>query len=698
MLSYRTTQVMIRRFAQHGLRSQGSSYGLRHCSPTASSLFSKQLQASIKNTTYVKGITLRHFAVPSRDDFFPKHTAVNDDDLDYDDDDYWDNNDDIYSSAVTPASMSQKNAEKESHEVSEEEKKRLAIREELDNRKGRLFTDPYLIHDLDEYMEEGGLALDDLPDWDESVVSALAKKNVKVFEGGVPTLEELSELPLPPSVASHPVYNAQAYVKYYRKQEFKRIYKEVKKISKPRITKILALESDLERQEAIDLLYETIEEEMMEKEGVRLGDKARFSKLVERATMKVLMDTNRSIEEQNAIIEGESKVDGDVDAESKENSNKPETPTASPMESIDMDDAMPIFMDLYSTYESESSPNKEEEKNWFPVSGPARGVPEEWELAAHKTTKRIMLRECMKTVADLIQKAVSMDKGTQICLTGPCGSGKSAALNAIVASARQSGHVVIFFPNGDSMTRMGFYIEPSPVQEGKWDLPIMAQSVNEQLLEAHSSDLKDLSISRKDLEEKGYFTTEQLADVLKEISDETTDIPLIHILEKGRGEEKLATGAYRIAIDILLANPSLKFLFVVDEFNTYHDGGQYFHMNYDPYVKKPIPPPLISLFEPMLVPSPQLKLLTAMTFSRNVPKKKDEELLKAIRANDDVTEIEVPRYSEIEVKTMISHYECVGLGRLRFDRGEVLENEQEVQYIKMVSGGVGRHFLDECIL
>ena len=55
--------------------------------------------------------------------------------------------------------------------------------------------------------------------------------------------------------------------------------------------------------------------------------------------------------------------------------------------------------------------------------------------------------------------------------------------------------------------------------------------------------------------------------------------------------------------------------------------------------------------------------------------------------------IEVPRHSKEEHEAIVAHYECVGLGKLRFDKGKVLNDCHEMIFLHMVSGGVGRHLL-----
>jgi small subunit ribosomal protein S29 len=42
--------------------------------------------------------------------------------------------------------------------------------------------------------------------------------------------------------------------------------------------------------------------------------------------------------------------------------------------------------------------------------------------------------------------------------------------------------------------------------------------------------------------------------------------------------------------------------------------------------------------------------------------------------------------------------EAIGIGRLRFDRGDTVMNKNEMGFLRMISGGVGQKLLDNCII
>ena len=69
-----------------------------------------------------------------------------------------------------------------------------------------------------------------------------------------------------------------------------------------------------------------------------------------------------------------------------------------------------------------------------------------------------------------------------------------------------------------------------------------------------------------------------------------------------------------------------------------------------------------------------------------------------IKTKKNVAALEVPRHSKEEHEAIVAHYECVGLGKLRFDKGKVLNDCHEMIFLHMVSGGIGRHLLNACIM
>jgi hypothetical protein len=59
--------------------------------------------------------------------------------------------------------------------------------------------------------------------------------------------------------------------------------------------------------------------------------------------------------------------------------------------------------------------------------------------------------------------------------------------------------------------------------------------------------------------------------------------------------------------------------------------------------------------------------------------------------------VDVPQYSAIEVDHILANFEIIGIGRLRFDRGETVMDKHEVAFLRMISGGLGQSLLDACV-
>ena len=63
-----------------------------------------------------------------------------------------------------------------------------------------------------------------------------------------------------------------------------------------------------------------------------------------------------------------------------------------------------------------------------------------------------------------------VDGGCRVYVRGARGTEKSAALATIVASARLSGHILLYLPDGDRLRKNGLYIVPNERREGVYDL------------------------------------------------------------------------------------------------------------------------------------------------------------------------------------------------------------------------------------
>ena len=92
-------------------------------------------------------------------------------------------------------------------------------------------------------------------------------------------------------------------------------------------------------------------------------------------------------------------------------------------------------------------------------------------------------------------------------------------------------------------------------------------------------------------------------------------------------------------------------------------------------------------------------IVVGTTESRSVAGKFTSTLEAVLAEQEDsVKVVDVTAFSPLEVDHVLANYECIGIGRLRFDRGSTVMNEQEVAYLRMVSGGVGQKLLDASIV
>jgi hypothetical protein len=143
-------------------------------------------------------------------------------------------------------------------------------------------------------------------------------------------------------------------------------------------------------------------------------------------------------------------------------------------------------------------------------------------------------------------------------------------------------------------------------------------------------------------------------------------------------------------------------------------------MSYDPLVRKSIPYNIITLFEPLLntlgisvdddsnkkSPPPKNESLSSIqrggivvgtTESKAVSRKVTGKVTEVASALSDITVVSVPPFSVLEVEHYLSNLDVTGIGRLRFDQGETVMNEQEMAYLRMVSSSRPQLLLDSTL-
>jgi small subunit ribosomal protein S29 len=303
---------------------------------------------------------------------------------------------------------------------------------------------------------------------------------------------------------------------------------------------------------------------------------------------------------------------------------------------------------------------------------------------------------------------------------------KTAALAGLVASARVSGHIVVYLPDGDRLRKHGFYIEPCSYREGLYNLPEIAKEFCEQLLLSHGEDLKEMTVSREDMGK--HLSEDQITRLFSRanVDDESaSELSMDKILDVGVNSTSLSSGCYGMVISALMNQTTKPFTVVMDEFNCYYDHGHYFHMDYCENVSKAIPINKITIFKPFLdamglypavvgndiaqddgtdnyAPMKWGSMIVAMSESRAVRQTFTRALTESARLqsqNDSSFHVvDLRRFNEVEVQHILYNFECTGIGRLRFDRGYTTLNPEEVEYLRLVSGGLGQPLLDACML
>lgn len=603
----------------------------------------------------------------------------------------------------------------------------------------------------------------------------------------------MASLNLPPSLPPHPGHgNPSIHAKARKNGLTKRLHVAILISVADDLVNILSLKSWEEKQEAVDALFEVIEERVREKEPI-LAQLPDFEERVEDGLEQVLRMVQSRVKGAKTLTASAIKDENDNDE-----SSSPAELTRNDLEhAIDVmgvkdEPAVPVFMDLLkaakvtqqpvSDDSEQKSSTKQVLSDFFTKSNDsdvpnlifplnvhhAEGVGrmvEEWQLAANKETKRIMIRDAMKQIASKIVEAANCCGGdveegrkgaARVFVTGKRGVGKvgeltffiklafylgliifyvfsdiqTAALAGLVASARVSGHIVVYLPDGDRLRKHGFYIEPCSHRAGLYNLPEIAKELCEQLLISHGDDIKEMTVLKDQMNE--FLSDDQITRLFSRATDDGADqdtsslneLSLDKILDVGMGSTSLSSGCYGLVFSTLMNQTKKPFTIVMDEFNCYYDHGHYFHMDYDEKVRKAIPINKITIFKQFLevmglypnvvgndiIPDESVtatpmkwgSMIVGMSESRAVRQTFTKSLIESAHAQSERDSsfhvVDLQRFNDVEVQHVLYNFECTGIGRLRFDRGYTTLNPEEVEYLRLVSGGLGQPLLDACML
>lgn len=330
---------------------------------------------------------------------------------------------------------------------------------------------------------------------------------------------------------------------------------------------------------------------------------------------------------------------------------------------------------------------------------------------------------------------------------------QTATLAGIVASARISGHIVVYHPDGDRLRKHGYYIEPCSHRAGLYNLPEIAKELCAQLRTSHGEDLATISnATREDMKEhfsddqlrrlfrRAYAAEVEVGTATEEEVSNMTELSLDKILAVGVGSSSLSSGCYCTVISKLMNQTVRPFTVVMDEYNCYFDHGHYFHMDYDNDVRVGVPLNRITIFKPFMdalglypdeagtditkelavdADDAMMKLgaiIVGTSESKAVRQSFTRALIECAQSQSSLSSddgdagkdtsahrypihvVDIQRYSSVEVQHILYNFEITGIGRLRFDRGDTALNPEEVEYLRLVSGGCGQQLLDSCML
>uniref|UniRef100_A0A7S4N195 Small ribosomal subunit protein mS29 n=1 Tax=Odontella aurita TaxID=265563 RepID=A0A7S4N195_9STRA len=643
-------------------------------------------------------------------------------------------------------------------EEEKEEAKRQAVRDELDARTGRGWTDPWEIEESEWYKDRGW---DDAPVWSPDVCSRVSKERLVVLED-VPTLEGLARTAVPPGRTAHPsnVKDKSDYLGDRVAKRRARIRSHIDKIAGGgKIESILAMEDWAEKQDAVDELHEEVEAAVRKREEIWAAQ-PRFGNWIEREMEAYLLDVAREEREKFEAAAAATSGEGDDDAEqgddgdSEGDGDAPPPSLPTPEEDAS---SVPKFLNLL--------PSGSRPKSWetdgegrivrttdtivpdilHPLSLHHRGkggrLVEEWELSAHPGCRHVMMRQATRDVARMLWEADNRTEGervARIMLTGKKGCGKTSALATLVASARTSGNIVMYLPDGDRLRHLGKYIQPSKNRKHEdggllFNLPVLSREVCGQLLHSHEDDLDGMTVPEERLGEFfGKDALRRFRDLAPDAAEGCGEVKIVDLLRAGSEKENIAAACYALSVDHLLhVQDDKPFLVVMDEFNCFFDHLHYFHGAYDEKARYGIPPQRITLFKPLLDvlglyraetikgfagrteggPRPMKRggIVVATSEGRAVAGKFTSKLVEVATEEGEgdgdsssaaalMERVEVPAYSKLEVEHALANFEVTGIGRLRFDKGSTVMDDQEVEYLRMVSSSVPQQLMEACIV
>jgi hypothetical protein len=193
----------------------------------------------------------------------------------------------------------------------------------------------------------------------------------------------------------------------------------VSELAREKVENIFQLPSWEDKQDSVDELFESVEEELKGREEI-LGLHPNFGKWVEKSLEEYLRSVQKDKASSSPVAAVKKAEGATEDAGEEEETSA----TAEPSEELDDESAHPVFMDCFSPDDPDAmvptvlNPLKPHHNH-----GPGKMV-EEWQLSAHKMTKRILLRQCTRAIAQTLEE----NAASRIYVHGRQGTGKVSDL------------------------------------------------------------------------------------------------------------------------------------------------------------------------------------------------------------------------------------------------------------------------------
>jgi len=256
--------------------------------------------------------------------------------------------------------------------------------------------------------------------------------------------------------------------------------------------------------------------------------------------------------------------------------------------------------------------------------------------------------------------------------TGGAGTGKTCVLLQAIHHCYRKGFLIFHIPNGHHWAKGPHYVEPSSVLPGYFDAPEPTLEFLKSFFKTNSHILGRIRLTQHyGLGEKGT-KLQTMYDLVSYAIDRGLDEVGVH---------------FKLVLDELSLNKTIPMLFAVDEYNHFTDVSGFKYGNLLRFTEVEPTPVHTNQFvlhralNRMLLDNDRNKLFVCAN-SDTHPYGKKINLEQMI-----LTPIDVPRYNEKEMRTMM-HYYCANHFTNR-------PTEEYIHSARFLSGGIGKELFKE---